>query len=99
MPAGADLNPLDVFVNAALKKRLQGKDLSTAPELKKETAVALAKMSKSPKFRRQLVRACKGFRARVEWVAANGGRKAIRAKVKQSQKEKRERELASAAVV
>ena len=89
MPSSAALNPSDVFVNPALEKRLQGQDLDTIAKLKKQTAAAVRDMSKCPTFRKQLKKACLSFRARVRFVAENGGRKVVRSLLKKSLKERK----------
>ena len=41
-PAGADVSPLDVFVNPYLKDKLKGREIDTVPKLKRECALARA---------------------------------------------------------
>ena len=48
--AGADLKPLDVFVNHALRGEVRGRDFRPAPKLKKKVAVAIGILSPRPEF-------------------------------------------------
>ena len=75
MPAGADLNPLDIYVKPELKKRLHRKDLSTVAKLLSVTARELDSMSKDADFLAGLQKCCRSFKKRAKWVAENDGRK------------------------
>ena len=48
LPSGADLSPLDTYVNCALKDRLRGKDLTTNQKLMKEVPKAPSQMGAGP---------------------------------------------------
>ena len=83
LPAGADLNPLDVYVNDAVKNALKGKDLPTIAALKQETAIAIARLRPDRAFLDIVAKTRRAFPKRVAWVAANGGRKVNRSKVRE----------------
>ena len=73
-PSGADLSPLDIFVNPELKKRLRGKDMETVEKMTAATSRALSEMAEGPEFKKGLKKCCRGIKKRVQWVAAHGGR-------------------------
>ena len=82
LPAGADLNPLDVYVNDAVENALKGKEgLTTAALLKKEASIAIARLRTDKGFMGNAAKTCRAFPKRVAWVAANGGRKVARSLV------------------
>ena len=81
MPAGADLNPLDAFVNDSVKNALKGEDVSTVNLLKKETAIAIAKLQADKVRMDAVAKTCRAFPKRVAWVANNAGRKVVRSLV------------------
>ena len=74
LPKGADVSPLDIYVNPELKRRLHGKDLGDYAELKNATARTLSEMSNDPVFLEGLVKCCKGIKKRFKWIVANDGR-------------------------
>ena len=51
MPAGADLTPLDVFVNNPAKEEVRKKDTSTLAKLKMECGMAIGRLSADPKWK------------------------------------------------
>ena len=65
---------MDIFVNPALKRRLQGKDTSSREKVMGATARALSEMGSDPEFRVGLKKRCGSIKKRVQWVAAHGGR-------------------------
>ena len=73
LPSGADLSPLDIYVNPALKRRLQGKDMSSHEKVMDATARALDEMSSDPEFRAGLKKCCRSIKKRAQMVAAHGG--------------------------
>ena len=74
MPSGADCSPLDIFVNPELKKRLQGRDLSTQKKIMESRARALNEMSADPAFKESLKKCCRGVKNRAKWARAHSGR-------------------------
>ena len=68
MPSGADLSPLDIFVNPELKKRLHGKDLGAIDKLVNATARELNNMSKNPAILKLLKKCSRGFKKLAQWV-------------------------------
>ena len=82
LPSGADLSPLDIFVNPELKRRLRGKDMSTHEKVMGSAARALSEMSEDPEFKASLKKCCRGIKKRTQWVAAHGGRIATSSLVK-----------------
>ena len=50
LPRGADVSPLDIYADPALKQRLRGKGMSSAEKVMEATARALAEMSADPDF-------------------------------------------------
>ena len=63
LPSGADLSPLDIFVNPGLKRRLRGKDMSTHEKVIGSGARALSEMSEAPEFKASLKKCCRGINA------------------------------------
>ena len=74
LPSGADLSPLDIYVNPALKDRLRGKDLTTNQKLMKEVSKAPSQMGADPDFLKGLRKCCKSIKKRAKWVVAHNGR-------------------------
>ena len=74
LPCGADVSPLDIYVNPELKKRLDGKDLESPEKIMAETAKALAEMGADEAFLKGLNKCCRGIKRRMQYVAANGGK-------------------------
>ena len=71
MPAGADLNPLDVFVNNFPKTALKGKNVCALPLLEKEAAKAIAALREDKVWIGQVSKARLSFSKRVKRAAAN----------------------------
>ena len=86
LPAGADLNPLAVYVNPAAGGLLRGKDPLARGNLEKETAVALKKMRASRKYKEMIAGTCKSFEKRARRAANDGREKVIRKKSQQGGK-------------
>ena len=76
-------DPLDVYVNDAVKNALKGKDLPTIAALKQETAIAIARLRPDRAFLDIVAKTRRAFPKRAVWVAANGGRKVNRSKVRE----------------
>ena len=74
MPSGADVTPLDIYVNPELKKRLKGADLSTKEKLMAATTRALSDMRNDEEFTAGLRKCCRCIKRRLQWVVAHGGR-------------------------
>ena len=72
--SGADLRPLDIYVNPELKKRLRGKDMSSHEKVLEATSRALAAMSSDPELKVGLKKCCRSIKKRTQRVAAHGGR-------------------------
>ena len=81
MPSGADLNPLNVYVNNYLKTVLKNKDLKAIKKLKSGMAIAPGKVLG------RIAKTCCAFPKRVRWVAENFGKKVIRKKANEVDKE------------
>ena len=80
LSSGADLSPLDAFVNPPLKEELREKDVSNLAKLQLETAMAIDRLSKNAEWKSKLVATCRAFQKRITWVANNSGAKVIRSK-------------------
>ena len=65
LPAGADLNPLDVFANSALEAKVRGRDVSSRGKLLAETAKAIDELSRDQAFMETTCNACRAFEKRV----------------------------------
>ena len=73
LPSGADLSPLDIYVNPELKRRLKEKDLSTRGKLMAEVSRDLGDMRADPEFLDGIRRFCRSAKNRAKWVRAHGG--------------------------
>ena len=87
MPSGADLNPLNVYVNNYLKTVLKNKDLKAIKKLKSGMATVPRKRGKSKKVLQKIAKTCRAFPNRERWVAENFGKKVIRKKANEVDKE------------
>ena len=66
LPSGADVSPLDIYVNPALKRRLRRKDMSLREKGTDATARALSAMSSDPEFRAGLAKCCGSIKKRAQ---------------------------------
>ena len=78
LTAGADLNPLDIFVNDSLKNALREKSVPNVTALRRETALVISNFAKDKEWLANLTKTCRGVPKRFAWVAANGGRKVVK---------------------
>ena len=74
LPSGANLSPLEIYVNPALKRRPQGKDMSSREKVADATARSLGEMSSDPEFGAGLKKCFRSIKKRAQWVAAHGER-------------------------
>ena len=87
LPKGADVSPLDIYVNTELKKRLRGKDLGDYAKLKNATARTLSDVGHDPVFLEGLRKCYKGIKRRLKWIVANDGRSPSRSLAKSQGKD------------
>ena len=87
LPAGTDLNPLDVFVNDFVKAELVRNDVSTPSLLKKEAIATTAELRSDKDWLSGIAKTCRAFPKRVAWVASEYGRKVVPGLVKSEQKQ------------
>ena len=74
LPSGADLSPLDIYVNPELKRRLKGKDLTAKEKLMAEVSRARADMRSDEKFLGSLRKCCRSIKKRAKWAHSHNGR-------------------------
>ena len=73
LPSGADLSPLDIYVNPELKRRLKEKNLSTREHLMAGVSRALGDMRNDAVFLDGIRKCCRIVRYRAKLAHARGG--------------------------
>ena len=73
IPSGADLSPLDIYVNPKLKHRPKEKDLSTMEKLMAGVSRALGDMRNDAVFLDGIRKCCRIVRYRAKLAHARGG--------------------------
>ena len=74
MPSGADCDPLDIYANPELEKRLRGNNLSAREKMIESRARALAEPPGGPAFKESLGKCWRSIKQRCKWAQAFCGR-------------------------
>ena len=73
LPSGADLSPLDIYVNPELKRRPKENDLSSMEKLMGEVSRLLGDVRADAVLLDGIRKCCRIVENRAKWVHAHGG--------------------------